>query len=766
MSDSPLPDDSPDTLVALVGSSPTPALLSALTFTPGHLVLVHSAHTARRAKRVAEVAKKLCPEIERIAPIEPFDLGKEVNDFQTVEGRLQDLMEKLGERPWRLCYTGGTKVMSVSAALCHLDRFPDRHEWRSYLDVTTDALWFTDGSRHPGGVAAGSLEIEKLAHLHDVTLRSLVERQQRQQNAWRRGELDKLPEDEQNEAWVYGLFRDRLPETREWDVQGNQVMKDPTKSKDNMGEFDLVVRYRHRVLCVEVKSNPNGILDAAGWTIAKARRAFGSATQVLFVHAGAPRQVSPQQLKDYNPDLNGAGVFVYSLEELKNDFRYERDLREAFFDPKKVKNPPQPSDLPAFTDTSTSPHPGDKDGPLLLMGVGGSHLAILAAVHAHAPSHTVLLRTKQSEGAGRGDSNLKQAVRRAMFAVEKPEEFGKWSQQLADGEYLRSLPRGDRKKLRGRADHEYGNHVNFEGTPEEAASVAGFAEQGSMKIEKYRPDGAPIIADITTGTKAMSFGLALAAQAYGGCVTYLSPFTRRLSCRTHGTLDSFGPAAVDWPLVLDGYEPLQGPLRDWVEPEIAAPRIDIEALELTAVKLCELTGSKPTTVWVDTTVRAGGTSEVSRPYWYSAHRRPTLIVTIADRAIGLAAPSWWRWRYSSSEERYEWKRISKGDWAHAVFAANEMLKTACGPVGRTLALYRPEDAEDVKRTKDLIKWLSWPTDEPDKSAHNQDGTAREITGHEESHRPKPLSCTPETPKFREELSKHLTNLGLPRVPEK
>ncbi|MFD0776606.1 hypothetical protein ACFQZ2_21960, partial [Streptomonospora algeriensis] len=47
-------DDTPATLVVLAGTSPTPALLAALTFAPRRLVLVHSSDTARRAARIAD----------------------------------------------------------------------------------------------------------------------------------------------------------------------------------------------------------------------------------------------------------------------------------------------------------------------------------------------------------------------------------------------------------------------------------------------------------------------------------------------------------------------------------------------------------------------------------------------------------------------------------------------------------------------------------------------------------------------------------------
>jgi hypothetical protein len=135
------PPTEPETMLALVGTSPTPPLLSALTFRPKRLVLAHSSNAERRAGHIREVL-----EDRPDAPtVECHDLGPEVFDFHAVKTRLEELFTKLGPDDWRLCYTGGTKVMALSAVLAHLKKYPEHHQWRSYLDVHRNTFTFTDG---------------------------------------------------------------------------------------------------------------------------------------------------------------------------------------------------------------------------------------------------------------------------------------------------------------------------------------------------------------------------------------------------------------------------------------------------------------------------------------------------------------------------------------------------------------------------------------------------------------------------------------------
>ncbi|MFD0804444.1 nuclease-related domain-containing protein, partial [Streptomonospora algeriensis] len=134
------------------------------------------------------------------------------------------------------------------------------------------------------------------------------------------------------EARVLALFRRRLARVPGAEVLGNRVMPDPRSERGSIGDFDLIVRYRHRVLCVEVKRDPSHIPDAAGWTLTKAQRAFGGAARVLFVHEGAKGDCSIEQIAAYDPELSGAPLHVRSFGELSSrDFGSARRLIESFF---------------------------------------------------------------------------------------------------------------------------------------------------------------------------------------------------------------------------------------------------------------------------------------------------------------------------------------------------------------------------------------------------------------------------------------------------
>lgn len=713
---SPSPEEAPPTLIALVGTSPTPPLLTALTFDPRRLVLVHSADTLRRAERIAEIARRSCPRIEHT---ELFDLGRDVYDFRAVDRRFADLLPTLGGT-WRLCYTGGTKVMGVTAVLHHLDLFPERHRWRSYLDATTDTLRFTDGSVHPGGPDSSALRTIDLAHLHHVDLRP--------------AELPARPDEGAAlEARVLALFRERLSGVPGAEVTGNQLMPDPRTPAQSIGDFDLIVRYRHRVLCVEVKKDPDRVPGAAGWAVTKAKRAFGSATRVLLVHDGEPGACSRSRIADYDPELNGAPLYVRARSELEEVFRTARDLLEEFFLPRNGATPSDPVEAPVRA--GRGDHPGSDDRPLLLMGVGGSRLGVLAAAHAYRPSLAVLLHTPQSE---REVAGFAPAVCHTLLAAENPDEFNALRR--------RQLP----ARLR-----RYRNRVKFGDTAVDAADVARVAALAEAKIDQYSPADTPVVADVTTGTKAMSTGLALAAHARGGCVTYLSPVTRRVSCHAHGPVGSSGMATVDWSTVLRGYNPLTVPLAERIHRSVTEEQVDAHLLDSAATVLrdhAEEQGHKPT-VWVDGTVLADSAeSPLAR---HSVDRRPTLVVTVADRAVGLAAPRWSRRQ-----------RLTPGDWAHAVFAATTRLNAVCGVAGLTLALHRPGEGS-VHRALDLVDWLAWadpaPEETSDAAAEERHGrnpraASEEITGHEESLRPKVISATPGTSEFHAELAAHLRAL--------
>src|SRR5699024_3157804 len=83
---------------------------------------------------------------------------------------------------------------------------------------------------------------------------------------------------------------------------------DPYRPERSIADFAAVVRHRHRVLCVVTKTRPDDVIARAGWTVAKARRVFGQAVSVLFVHSGPPAPHLREEITAYNPALSARNV--------------------------------------------------------------------------------------------------------------------------------------------------------------------------------------------------------------------------------------------------------------------------------------------------------------------------------------------------------------------------------------------------------------------------------------------------------------------------
>ncbi|MBX9387148.1 CRISPR-associated protein, partial [Streptomonospora halotolerans] len=401
---------------------------------------------------------------------------------------------------------------------------------------------------------------------------------------------------------------------------------------------------------------------------------------------------------------------------------------------------PERGAAPASGDPADTAPPGDGPAPaprpLLIMGLGGSRLSVLAAVRACLPARAVLLFTRQSE---KELSALDSAVRRALFAAEDPDSF-------------RSV---NRRRLAARLRRDgYPDRVKFAEAAVDSADVADVAARARAKIDQYRPARAPVVADITTGTKAMSIGLALAAHERGGCITYVSPLTREVYCRTHGPVGRHSPAAVEWRLLLRGYRFLSGTLAEAIAPDIAARQVDAPLIDAAAAEVRALAAGHEVAAWVDETVTAGAPPLPQ----YSAPQRPTVVLTVADRALGLSAPRRTRLRYFTSGGAHQEQDVGAGGWAHDVFASAALLNVRCGTAGTTLALHRPGDG-DPRRALDLIDWFSWWRG----TGHDADDTAPpadRITGHEDTRRPRVVSADPGTPRLRAALAAHLSALRL------
>ncbi|MEE2040796.1 CRISPR-associated protein [Nocardiopsis sp. CT-R113] len=686
--------DSPRTAVVLVGQNPTPALLSSLTLPADHLLLVGSDGTLPVARRVARAVGRLTDR----ASVRVLSVGPDPHDFGPVTDTLAAFHRDNGEEPWFLDYTGGTKVMSVAAALFHEQALPrDRHpqvlRWRHYLDAQRDLLRTADGS-HPGRPVVGDgVDLRTLAEIHGARWlddrdpepvrlfvqggkQALLARFPDMSPAVRRGVVA--------EGRVLSHLLRHTRRHRGTEVLGPRQVADPLHPAGAVADFDAVVRYRHRVLCVEAKSRPDDVVARAGWTVTKARRVFGGAVQVLFVHSGPAVPGLRERVTAYNPALSARSVHVWSLDDLLARLTSFEEVRKAFFPglgapPRGTAGARLPTEPAARPDGAEPPerHPGAGDGPVLVTSLGGSRMGTLTAVHAHRPASTLVLPSRQSVLGG-----MREAAARTLYAAEHPGTDRPGAALLKESGY--------RDRVRFTPEP-------VDGSDTEAVTAVArrwIADQGAGTAP------GPVIVDITTGTKAMSLGLALAARRTGACVTYQLGRRRTVVCLTHGAVPLKGRASVDWPLLLPGYSPLAGPLEERAcEP--ARGQVDTGLLDAARTALVRAAGG-PVGVWMDDSL--GDPVEC-----LSAQERPSLVLTFDDRAVGLAAPGWSRRRTLGGEAH----PVGRGAWAQSVFSATLLLNTGCDVAGTVVALTRP--GGDVSRAVELVDWITQSEEEERRS---------------------------------------------------
>ncbi|KOX19142.1 CRISPR-associated protein [Nocardiopsis sp. NRRL B-16309] len=677
-------------------------MLSALTLGTERLVLVASDGTLRVARRVAAAVEALTD----TASVRVLSVGPDPHDFRAAEDTLAAVHRSLGARPWFLDYTGGTKVMSVAAALFHdralpADRHPPTRRWRHYLDAGRDALRTHDPAWPERPIATGRVDLRTLARVHgaewcedrDPEPVRLVAQGGRQaldarypdlSPAVRRGVIA--------EGRVLSHLRRHLAAAPDTEVLGPRRVADPFHADGSIADFDALVRHGHRVLCVEAKTRPGDVVGRAGWTVAKARRVFGTAAQVLFVHSGPAVPSLREQITAVNPALTARQVHVWSMADFLGRLTSFDDLRAAFFpppaplrtpvrqgaepEPEPARGPtPEPAPAPEHASPPTSRprpperHPGPGERPRLVTSLGGSRLGTLTALHAHRPGRALVLPSRQSVR-----DHVRESAARTLYAAERPDD-----------------PRPDAARLK---EAGYRDRVRFTAAPVEgsdADEVAAVALEWLAAEGGAAGDGASVIADITTGTKAMSLGLALAAREVGACTTYQLVHRRSIVCMVHGEAALEGRAAVDWPLVLPGYAPLEGPLGARVGP-VGRVQVDTALLEAARAELTRA-ASGPVGVWMDASLPDPDAS-------VTAQERPSLVLTFGDRAVGLAAPAWRRLRSPGAEPR----AVSRGAWAQSVFAATTHLGVRCDVAGTVLALSRP--GADVGRAGELVEWIA------------------------------------------------------------
>ncbi|GAA1468368.1 NERD domain-containing protein [Nocardiopsis exhalans] len=695
----------PSVAVVLVGQNPTPALLSALTLPVDHLLLVASDGTLAVARRVARAVEALAAD----RSVRVLSVGSDPHDPGRVAGLLESVRTALNGRPWYLDYTGGTKVMSVAAALHHEHALPpEARAWRFYLDSHSDLLRSADTASPGRPVTGQGVDLRTLAGIHGA--RWLADRDPKPLRLFLDGgpaalaeAFPKLPESELNgiaaEGRVLAHLRRLLGGRPDSEVLGSRRVADPFRPGGSIADFDILVRHRHRVLCVETKSRAEDVVARAGWTVAKARRVFGGATHVLFVYSGPVVADLRDQVTAYNPALSARHVHVWNLDALTERVNSFDAVRDAFFPsladtPARAAVPdvlpPEPGPVPDPGPPLTEPpvhHPGPEEAPLLVTPLGGSRLGALAAMHAHRPARALVLPSKQSLRA-----RVREAAARALRAAERPDA------PPADSAALRAEGYRDRVRLAADPVDGYDSGAVQRAVQEWIESERAREADGhdaAPPIDHALLDDStrsrPVIVDITTGTKAMSLGLARAARHGGACATYQLPRERAVVCLTHGRRGLAGRARIDWSLVLSGYEPLPAPLSEVVTGP-ARDQVDVALLELAGSALvAAATGECE--VWWDVSL--------SDPQGFlTAQERPGLVLTFDDRAVGLTAPARLRRRTAEGPLR----EVSPGAWAQSVFAATTHLNARCDVAGRVLALTRP--GRNVTRAGELVDWIA------------------------------------------------------------
>ncbi|WP_306370257.1 CRISPR-associated protein [Nocardiopsis sp. CC223A] len=676
--------DTPRVAVVLVGRNPTPALLSSLTLPADRIVLLSSDGTRPLAERTAAALARLAP--DRTVRVE--GVGPDPHDPAGVTAALERIHRDHGAAPRHLDYTGGTKVMSVAAALYRggAAAGPEATAFSChYLDPASDLLRPVDPGEPPLPVADAGIDLGVLAGVHGA--RWLSDRDPATVRAALRGGARTLREafpglhptevrGVVNEADVLRHLR-RITRGREGvEVLGPRRVADPRHPADSIADFDALVRFRHRVLCVEVKSGAEEVVARAGWTVAKARRVFGNVAKVLFVHTGPAVPGLRERIAAHSPALSSSQVQVWSLDDLRSRLTDAEALRKVFFPGQAAPAPAAravvPSAVRPVAPPVATPAPvcavtGASAAPILVTALGSSRLGLLSAVHAHRPERALLLSSRQGVRAG-----VREAAARALYAAEHP------GTPVPDADGLRASGHRDR--------------IRFAADPVDGSSAGSVADAAHTWIAGMRAEdpGRPVVVDVTTGTKAMSLGLALAARRSGACVACQVVRDRKVVCLTHGGAAVQGRAVVDWSLVLDGYAPLAGPLADAVCPQGAA-QVDVPLVAAAAERLVRA-ASGPVGLWVDRSL-------ADPPAADTARERPALVLTFDDRALGLAAPTWSRPVRSGAV-----RRVSRGAWAQSVSAATGHLNLRCDVAGKVMALTRP--GGDVGRAAELVAWIT------------------------------------------------------------
>ncbi|WP_405180940.1 hypothetical protein OG225_07050 [Nocardia sp. NBC_01377] len=306
----------PTAMIATVGLNPVPVVLAVLTREPTQVTLVPSTTTQGEAERIRDLLTELRPELDiRVQCCGAAD------EFPPTLQALRAIADRT-PGPYLLDYSGGNKIMAVSAVRTHLERHDGGGQrWRSVVDDTTGTL--VTGSTEIGAgtldVRSTGLTLARIARLHGYEITpgyaGFAPATVRAEDWWRWADAisrkSGLPEAAQREAMVRALPEElHPPATRQGDgkpreiavwVSCSRILQELCGDADievafavnprisgsaTAADFDVVVRHGHRVLEIEVKSSAFAARTVLGQRVAYARMVFGSATTAA---VAAPR---------------------------------------------------------------------------------------------------------------------------------------------------------------------------------------------------------------------------------------------------------------------------------------------------------------------------------------------------------------------------------------------------------------------------------------------------------------------------------------------
>lgn len=330
--------DGPDVLVVTVGLSPLPVALAILTLDCPQVILAHTTATAPVARCIAQVLAPIRTARNLPAAFELVDCG-DGDDLAATATCFTELAETIGDRDFRLDYSGGTKVMTVAAVVAHMDHhhergLPDRGgQWRTWIDDTYGTLVPGSARAEHRAVETSTLSTELIAALHGMRLQGFYRCAPVPTAEWSTqiddtiGLLDRADVVDRNDpeypAWITCLqnhaavlatalglddphrlvtsmrtLDDARGSVREllvalicawalhgahpaggWELMVNvhAVPADRNEGTTAVSEADVVVRKGHHVLAIEVKSNADKALKLLGDRVVSMRWAFGTA---------------------------------------------------------------------------------------------------------------------------------------------------------------------------------------------------------------------------------------------------------------------------------------------------------------------------------------------------------------------------------------------------------------------------------------------------------------------------------------------------------